>query len=89
MWRQQSEQTATAIRIGEKGFARRWGGKSNFVYPTKVLLQMRLSEGVAFKTCAIPPARDQKSAEQTSLRTKLFKHIAIEIIQEHLPNIIP
>ena len=33
--------------------------ESNFVWLTKLLSQMRLSEGIPSKTCANPPARDQ------------------------------
>ena len=34
--------------------------ESNLVCPTKVLSQMRLSEGNPFKTCADPQAHKQK-----------------------------
>ena len=47
---------------------------------------MRLSEGNPLKICAILKHATKNSGEQTVMRTKWFKHIAIEIVQAHLLN---
>ena len=45
---------------------------------------MHLSQGNPFKTCAILKHTTKNSAEQTVMRTKWFKHIAIWTVQAHL-----
>ena len=45
---------------------------------------MCLSEEILYESCANPQARNQKSTEQTSMRTKWLKHIAIQTVEEHL-----
>ena len=44
---------------------------------------MRLSEGIPFKTCANPPARNQ-NINRANLYENEMGHIAIETVQEHL-----
>ena len=51
-------------------FERRY--ESNFVCPTKVLSQMRLSEAIPYKTCAKSSSTTKNTTEQTSMRTKWF-----------------
>ena len=45
---------------------------------------MRLSEGTPFKTCANPQARDQNINLGNLYENEMVKHIAIEVVQEHL-----
>ena len=45
---------------------------------------MRLSEGNPLKPVQILKRTTKNSAEQTAMRTKWFKHIAIETVQAHL-----
>ena len=45
---------------------------------------MPLSEGILLKPVPVLKRVTRISTEQTSMRTKLLKHIAIKIVQEHL-----
>ena len=45
---------------------------------------MRLSEEIPVKPVEILEHTTKNSTEQTSMRRKWFKHIAIQIVQEHL-----